>query len=597
MSTSGATLPALLIVESPNKTKKIEEMFPGRFKAMATYGHICDLPANPPVGSIGIDRELMQGEYELTSDSNRHIDGKRAVAKLLKYLRENPGTEVYLGTDEDREGESIAAFVMKHLKLKNPKRMRFNAITREKIEHAFQRADHIDWHAVSSREARRLIDRIIGYVASPVLKDKISQKGVAAGRVQTAVEALVVERERKIRNHQAQTYYTVSLDLGGWQVEWQYQAPSAPRNGPKPNSEYDIDDTSPRCLDAELAKAASNQRALAVQSCEDSFELRLPPSPFYTFSLVQAANRIFDWDAEKTMQVAQKLFEGDGSGHGHITYHRTDSPNIDPVAAEEIRSLLRSQGMSVPETPNRWTVKNKNAQEGHEGIRPSYIDVEEAGATEEQRALYKLIRERALYSQLAPARYAIRRVILTDARNVHHFTATARILVEPGWMASPAAKSPVLQDDEAAKKEPEAVRLPKLALGATVNVERAEVRSHQTKAPPRYTLNTLTAKLEKLGIGRPATLATILKGVQTKGSIKVGKNRGLEATPLAEKCYDFLYPRFGFAHIGYTAELEAALDQIAKGLLDGPRLVRYVWDRLDADCAALANPATELQQA
>ncbi|WP_167354357.1 type IA DNA topoisomerase [Cupriavidus nantongensis] len=595
MNTAMESQPALLIVESPNKTGKIEEMFRGRFKAMATYGHICDLPRNPREG-IGIDRESMQGEYALTSDAHRAIDGTRAVAKIREYLRDNPGTVVYLGTDEDREGESIAAFVMKYLQLSNPKRMRFNAITREKIEHAFQHADHIDWNAVASREARRLIDRIIGNVASPVLMRQVNQKGVATGRVQTAVEALVIERERKIRNHQVQTYYTVHLDLGGWQVEWQYQAPNASRNGPKPNSEYDIDDPSPRCLDAELAKAASNQRALAVQSCEDSFELRLPPSPFYTFSMVQAANRIFDWDAEKTMQVAQRLFEGDGSGHGHITYHRTDSPNIDPVAAEEIRSLLRSQGMSVPETPNRWTVKNKNAQEGREGIRPSYIDVEEAGATEEQRALYKLIRERAFYSQLAPARYAIRRVVLTDARNVQRFAATARILLEPGWMASPAAKSPVLQDDEAAKNHPEARRLPKLSPGATVNVDRAEVRSHQTKTPPRYTLNTLTAKLEKLGIGRPATLATILRGVQTKGSIKVGKDRELEATPLAEKCYDILYPRFGFAHIGYTAELEAALDQIAKGVLDGPRLVRYVWDRLDADCAALTNSGTQLQQ-
>ncbi|RWA45666.1 hypothetical protein AU476_01125 [Cupriavidus sp. UYMSc13B] len=180
MNTSIHAAPALLIVESPNKTGKIEEMFPGRFKAMATYGHICDLPRNPKEG-IGINRESIQGEYALTSDPNRGIDGTRAVARLRKYLRDNPETVVYLGTDEDREGESIAAFVMKYLKLKNPKRMRFNAITREKIEHAFHQADHIDWHAVSSREARRLIDRIIGYVASPVLRDKVNQKGVAAG--------------------------------------------------------------------------------------------------------------------------------------------------------------------------------------------------------------------------------------------------------------------------------------------------------------------------------------------------------------------------------------------------------------------------------
>ncbi|ART61494.1 hypothetical protein CBP36_21240 (plasmid) [Acidovorax carolinensis] len=587
MKIPGHHTPALLIVESPNKTGKIEEMFPGRFKALATYGHICDLPRNPTEG-IGINRDAMQGEYELTSDSKRSIDGTRAVARLKKYLRDHPGTEVYLGTDEDREGESIAAFVMKYLSLQNPKRMRFNAITREKIEHAFQHADHIDWHAVASREARRLIDRVIGYVASPVLMHQIRQKGVAAGRVQTAVEALVIERERKIRNHKATPYYTVHMDLGGWKAEWQYQTSAQSRQGPKPNSEYDIDNAIEHCLDVNLAQSVSSIRALVVQSCEEKTEQHLPPSPFYTFSLVQAANRIFGWDAEKTMQIAQKLFEGDGSGHGHITYHRTDSPNIDPGAAEEIRALLRNQGQSIPAAPNRWALKNKNAQEGHEAIRPSYIEVEEAGANEEQRALYKLIRERALYSQLSPAVYAIKRITLSDARGLHRFAATARAIIDPGWLASPAAKSPVVQDQDD-PMESGVIHLPNLSKGALINVHRGEVNNHITKASPRYTLNTLTAKLEKLGIGRPATLATILKGVQKKGTIITRKDGKLEATPLAEKCYDILYPRFGFAHIGYTAELESALDQIAKGQLDGEMLVRHVWDRLDIDCAAASS--------
>jgi len=578
--------PALLIVESPNKTGKIEAMFPGRFKALATYGHVCDLAKNPKEG-IGINRDTMQGDYALTTDSGRGVDGTRAIAKLRAYLREHPETEVYLGTDEDREGESIAAFVMKYLRLKNPKRMRFNAITREKIEHAFTHAAHIDWNAVQSREARRLIDRIIGYVASPMLMRVMKQRGVAAGRVQTAVEALVIERERRIRKHKAQTYYTVHFDLGGWSAEWQFQPPPAKREGPKPNSEYDVDDATVRCFDSALARTVSVQQALIVQSCEDKFEERLPPSPFHTFGLVQAANRILGWDAERTMKAAQKLFEGDGAGHGHITYHRTDSPNIEPSAAEEIRNLLRSAGLAVPEIPNRWAVKNKNAQEGHEAIRPAYIHVVDAGADDDQRTLYKLIRERALYSQLAPARYAVKRIVLTDARSIERFTAFARALLEPGWMASPAATNPVLQDgEEDAEDTP--TRLPNLTKGAQVNVRRGEVREHTTKAPTRYSMNTLTAKLEKLGIGRPATLVSILKGVQAKGTILVRKDGKLEATPLAERCYDILYPRFGFAHIGYTTELEAALDQIAKGLLDGPRVVRVVWDRIDADCAAVA---------
>lgn len=576
----------LIIVESPNKTKKIEEMFPGRFKVLATVGHVCDLPRSPPMGTIGIDRTSMQGMYELTEDNKRFVDGKRVIAKLERYLYDNPGTEVYLGTDEDREGESIAAFVMHYLKLRNPKRMRFNAITKEKIEKAFQNADYIDWDAVASREARRLIDRIIGYVASPVLISIINQRGVAAGRVQTAVEALVIERERKIRNHAARPYFSVHFDLGGWEATWQIPAGVEKRIGPKPNSEYDVDDTTARCFDEALARQVVNQRALLVASCTESVEVRLPPSPLYTISMIQVANDVLGWDAETTMQIAQKLFEGDGAGHGHITYHRTDSPNIDPAAAEEIRAWLQIQGLPIPLKPNTWQSKNKQAQEGHEAIRPSYFEVEEAGATEEQRALYKLIRERAIYSQLAPARYNVKRIVLTDAGGTQNFTATARVLVDAGWRNTAAAKS-VAMKEEAEVDAPLPTTLPSLQPGAAINIKEAQVRSHATKAPTRYTMNTLTAKLEKLSIGRPATMATLLKNVQTKGSISVGKDGRLAATPLAEKCYDVLYPRFGFSHIGYTAELEQALDKIATGKLDGQALARHVWDRLDADCAAI----------
>ena len=583
--------PILIIVESPNKTKKIEEMFPGRFKAMASYGHVCDLPRSPKEG-IGINRDRMEGEYELTEDNKRFVDGKRTISKLRKYLKDNPGTEVYLGTDEDREGESIAAFLMKYLKLRNPKRMRFNAITKEKIQHAFNQADEIDWGAVASREARRLIDRIIGYTASPVLIHAIKEKGVAAGRVQTAVEALVIERERKIRNHKSQTYYTVHLDLGGWQANWQVPAAAEKRASQKTNSDYDIDDTTARCNDLEQARTIANLHTLIVSSCAETTANRPPPSPLYTISMIQLANKILGWDAELTMNTAQKLFEGDGSGHGHITYHRTDSPNIDPIAAEEIRQWLAAQGLPIPATPNIWTCKNKQAQEGHEAIRPTYFKNEEAGSNDEQRALYKLIRERAIYSQLAPATYAVKKLVLTDGgHGTQKFTATTRTLQDPGWLNTVLSKNPTMQtDDEDVDTEPTTeAKLPNLTPGAMVTVQNADLKTHTTKAPPRYSMNTLTSKLEKLSIGRPATIASLLKNVQTKGTIKLANDKKLSATPLAEKCYDILYPRFAFANIGYTAELELALDQIATGQLDGTDLARNVWDQLDIDCAAVSK--------
>ncbi|CAG0961969.1 DNA topoisomerase 1 [Rhodocyclaceae bacterium] len=576
----------LVIVESPNKTAKIEEMYPD-VKALATVGHICDLPTNPKEG-IGIDPQTLAGQYELTKDSSRHTDGTRVVAKLKKYIADHPGLEIYLGTDDDREGESIAAFAVKYLKLRQYKRMKFNAITKEKIDEGFRTAGPIDWPAVASREARRAIDRIIGYTVSPLLGRIIKQRGVSAGRVQTAVEALVIERERKIRNHKVQPYYTVEYDMGGWTAQWQVPATTAKRTGPRPNSEFDIDDSTPRCFDRAAAERAAGFRALQVVSCTDTMEDRLPPPPLHTVAMIQVANRILGWAADKTMQVAQKLFEGDGSGHGHITYHRTDSPNIDPGPAEEIRAWLRAKNLPVPDKANRWANKNKQAQEGHEAIRPAYLDVEEAGATDEQRALYKIIRDRAIYSQLAPARYAVKRIGLVDPiKGDHSFSATARTLVSPGWLSTPAANAPILQDDDEKKDEAPAVSLPTLTRNTVLNARGARVGDHTTKAPPRYTIRTLTAKLEKLSIGRPATIATILKSMQTKGF--VGKDGKLQATPISERCYDVLYPRFAFAHVGYTAELEQALDQIASQQLDGLALTRAVWDRINADCAALSQ--------
>jgi DNA topoisomerase-1 len=298
------------------------------------------------------------------------------------------------------------------------------------------------------------------------------------------------------------------------------------------------------------------------------------------------------WDADRAMQVAQRLFEGDGAGHGHITYHRTDSPNMDPEAAQEIRAWLRNKGLPVADHINTWQNKNKQAQEGHEAIRPSYFEAEEAGGDTDQLALYKLIRERAIYSQLAPARYNSKRIVLTDATGQQKFVARARSLIDLGWLSTVMAKSAVMQEED--ENPSPAINLPSLQNGSFVHVVQAEVTNHNTIAPPRYTMNTLTSKLEKLCIGRPATMASLLKNIQTKGTIKLGADKNLSATPLAEKCYDILYPRFVFSNIGYTAELEQALDQIASNQLDGRQLAAAVWDRLDQDCAtAFQLPETK----
>lgn len=370
---------------------------------------------------------------------------------------------------------------------------------------------------------------------------------------------------------------------------WRVSETAPKRTGLKTNSDFDIDDVSAKCFDIDVANRAAAHRTLKVLTCQESVESRPPPSPLYTISMCQLANRILGWDADLTMQVAQKLFEGDGAGHGHITYHRTDSPNLEPAAAEEIREWLSANGYAVPEVPNTWSNKNKQAQEGHEAIRPSYPAVEIAGATDDQRALYTLIRERALYSQLCPAQYALKKILLLDATSATDtYTASARVLTDPGWLSTKVASSKAMTTEDETESDASTVKLPNLSPGSLVTVKSAKVSQHSTKAPGRYTMDTLMSKLEKLSIGRPATIATLLKNVRVKGTIEQLRNGQLAATQIGEKCYDVLYPRFAFAHIGYTAELERALDQIADGQMDGQALARNVWDRLDADCAAPA---------
>lgn len=577
----------LVIVESPIKAEKIAGLYPD-VTCVATAGHICDLPINPKTG-IGINRETLLGEYALTEDKNRGIDGMRVVNRLRTIIEANPEVEVYLATELDREGESIAAFVVKYLHLRRFYRIAATAITKEAFDKAFASPQAIDWYRVNSRECRRLADRIIAYTCSPILRRVLGQQGVSVGRVQAAAEALIVERERQIRGHQSQTYYTVEYDMGGWIAQWKLSSePKPKRSGPRSNGDYAIYDLKPRCIERATAAAAAGFKGLQVTQCDEAPETQLPPPPLDTLSMIQVANQLLDWSAEKTMQTAQRLYEGDSAGHGHITYYRTQLQSLDTAAAEKLRDWLRSQGLPVSTVRNEWPPKSQFAKEGQEAIRPTYIEVEEAGADADQRALYKLIRDRALYSQLAPARYFVKRIELTDPlRGNYVFTATAWTLVNAGWKATPSANTFGLPDcgKDGDVQAYNAVALPTLARGTLIKPLQATIKSHTTLEPPRYTIRTLIDALKVLGIGRPATITTIMKALERSGHL--AKDGTVQPTPLLERIYDVLYPRFAFAHIGYAAELELALDKVASGQLDGMELIRNVWKQLDIDCAML----------
>lgn len=561
----------LIIVESPEKAKKLGIFFQDRFKVIATYGPICDLKQLEINGEIGIDRETIECQYAIIENSKRYIDGKRTVAHIQDYLQGHPDTAVYLGTDDDREGESLAAFLQHHLDLKNPRRMRFNALTKEQIEHAYHTADTINPATVSARETRRLIDRIVDHTATPFLRQVVNKNTTATNQVQTAIEALIIERERTIRAHQAQTHYTVHLDFGHWQATWQVPKEEEKSTTHKANSEYDSEDTTGHCLNEATAHAITRHRTLLVDTCAETTETCPPPPLFCTLSLIQAAHSILGWTADYTMRTAQKLYEGDNADQGHITYHHTDNTNISPIAAAEIRHWLQKQNRPIPTPSNTFADDTKSPEPISEGIHPTNIQREIAGATDDQRALYTLIRERTLCSQFAPAQYIVKKIVLTDAiHRTEKFIASTRTQVAQGWLTK-TAEIKIAQPPH----------IPSLKSGEMVNVRRAEIETHATQAPPRYTIGTLASKLQALGIGTPDTIATHLKNIQAQGAVSQDKDKNLHAARSSENCYDALYPRFLFAHIGYAIELEQALDKIANGTLDGKSLTRTIWNHID----------------
>lgn len=549
----------LVIVESPGKVKKISQLLGAGFKVSASVGHVRDLPPK----ELGVEPPDFLPHYQPTER------GRDVLARLKKDVA--AAERVLLATDPDREGEAIAWHLADALKLRDPQRITFTAITKDKVMAAIGAPRRIDMQRVQSQEARRALDRIVGYRVSPALSNRAGQP-LSAGRVQSPAVRLVVDREREIAAFTVTEHYGAELtfdneDGTAWRAVW---------------------DTKPHMvegqtymLDATLARRVADVRHVIVAAFEDTEKRRAPSAPFITSTLQQVAGQRLKLRPKKTMELAQRLYE-----QGAITYHRTDAPNLDPAGIEDIAAYAQSAGLQLADKPRRWKAK-EGAQEGHEAIRPTHAADLDAGETDEEKALYRLIWQRAIASQLADAMYAVRSVRLNaDAEGLAvAFTATGRSLKSPGWMAVYAADAEDGDDEDDALNNP----IPALSEGAGLSASSGRLLTKHTKPPTRFTEATLVKEMERLGIGRPSTYAAIIENITGRSYVIEGQKGYLHPSSIGEAVRDALVGRFRFAELDYTRGLENDLDRIAEGHADYRSVVAAAWAALDAEIEQLGS--------
>lgn len=524
----------LMIVESPGKLQTLQSILGSGWEVAACYGHVRDLPLK----EIGVEAPDFKPQYELTER------GAGTISKLRQKLKQ--ADEVYIATDPDREGEAIGWHVAQCLKFKSPKRITFDRVTAEGLRDAFRDERTINIPLVAAQEARRVLDRLVGYMVSPRLSD-MAQERLSAGRVQSVALRLVVDREAEIQAFSSVSHFGAHLIFAdaktgdSWTAEWV-------------TAEGYTDSDSPYVLDSALAEAISNIQTVEVMDCSETEASRNPPPPFNTSAMQQAASVTLDLDPEKTMAIAQRLFD-----LGHITYHRTDNPNLAAESLPEVRKVAEGLGLTMASEHRKFKV-SEAAQAGHPAVTPAHWEVEDAGETEEQKALYRMIRLRAIASQLEAAKYAVRVVRLQGTLNGKPviFEAKGRVLTRPGWLQ-------LVSSDQTSEEPQEATNaVPHVEAGSALTPVSGEVLAKRTKAPPRYTAASLIAKLEAEGVGRPATYHTIMSNIKDRGYVRTEKKL-LLPTDTGKLVVDTLRGRFEFMEVGFTRDVEGDLDRIAQG--------------------------------
>lgn len=541
----------LVIVESPNKVKTIQKYLdaisPDTYKVMASFGHICDLPKN----ELGFDTKTFEPKYEIYKEKQDLVNNLKRAARSH--------THVLMATDDDREGEAIALHLARELKIHNPDRITFGSITKEALGVALKNARKIDQKKVDSQETRRILDRIIGWLVSSVARLYVVPDS-SMGRVQTAVLCLLVHLERRIREFSSINHYGVDVSFINtetdpnipWTATWDAS------KWMEPDQEY--------WLDRASAETVKGIKSFKVTSVTEGVSESAPPAPLITSTLQRAAQKVLKISPTQTMKLAQRLYES-----GAITYMRTDNPNFSPEAFVALRKYAHDN--ELPVVDKQRTFKSKaGAQEAHEAIRPTSFALKKVGEGEIQD-LYNLIWMRAVACQLKSATFETKEVLLEQSVEVvingvlqtktAHFKARGRKQTYDGWQQLTKADFSELEEEE--KEVLPNNFIPKaLAEGDVISVSDCQLREKKTAPPTRLTSSSLIGKLESVGIGRPSTFASIIETLEARNYIRYEKDR-IFVTDRGFKIIDTMEDKFKFIDVGYTAEMEEALDQITSG--------------------------------
>jgi DNA topoisomerase-1 len=553
---------SLVIVESPAKAKTIGKYLGSKFIVKASMGHIRDLPKS----QIGVEiKKNFEPKY-IT------IRGKGSVLKELKDARKKV-KKVYLAADPDREGEAIAWHLAHYLELDETETCRvvFNEITKQAVKDAFKTPRKINLDLVNAQQARRILDRLVGYKISPLLWKKV-KKGLSAGRVQSVAVKLIYDRENEIKAFVPEEYWSITAKLLAGSTEFEAKFYSIGGEKKELGNEQEVNE-----ILAGLVKAE-----FIINEVKEKERLRNPSPPFITSSLQQEAARKLNFRASKTMSVAQQLYEGIDLGSegtvGLITYMRTDSTRISPVAQEEAKEfIVQKYGESFyPETPRVYVRKAANAQDAHEAIRPSSVlrepDQIKDHLSRDQFRLYKLVWERFVASQMASAILDTMTVDIAAGQTV--FRAVGSKMKVPGFM-----KVYVEGNDDGTTEEEKL--LPPMKQGDKVKKKQIDPKQHFTQPPPRYTEARLVRALEEMGIGRPSTYAPTLETIQKRGYVAIEEKKFVP-TELGELVIQQMIEYFPeLLDVDCTAHMEEELDNVEEGKEDWVKVLGTFYESFE----------------
>jgi len=560
----------LVIVESPAKAKTIKKYLGKDFEVLASYGHVRDLV--PKEGAVDTEHDF-QMKYQPIERNDKHV---KAISSKLKNT-----DALYLATDPDREGEAISWHLYellknrKHLKGKPVHRVVFNEITKKAVQDAIAHPRELSMDLVNAQQARRALDYLVGFNLSPLLWKKI-RRGLSAGRVQSPALRMIVEREEEIEAFKSREYWTVEADLKKEGAE--FKAKLAQYGGDKVEQFTITEEKQAREVEKTLLKKADGK--LDVVKVTKKQRRRNPAAPFTTSTLQQEAARKLGFTTNRTMRVAQQLYEGVDIGNGAvglITYMRTDSVTLANEAVDEIRGYIADKygKDQVPDKPRVFKTKSKNAQEAHEAIRPTSILYHPRDLTKylskEQARLYDLIWKRTLASQMVHATlHTVAADLAAGEGNI--FRANGSTIVNPGFMAVYQEG----QDDKKTKDSDEKM-LPPLKEGEQVDLLAIRPEQHFTEPPPRYSEASLVKALEEHGIGRPSTYASIISTLQDREYVELEKKR-FYPTDVGRVVNKFLTNYFTqYVDYDFTAKLEDELDAVARGEEEWIPLLEKFW--------------------